>query len=59
MDLKKLNVQEMSKKEMRIKNGGGDLIRAFWYVVGQVGGAYANAVNNERADGGTIINWKN
>lgn len=59
MDLKKLNVQEMNKKELTIIQGGGDIVRAIWYVIGLVGGAYGNAIQNERTDGGTVVNWKN
>ena len=44
MDLKKLNVQEMNKKEMKKIEGGGDIVRAIWYVIGLVGGAYGNAI---------------
>ena len=59
MDLKKLNVQEMNKKELTIIQGGGDIVRAIWYVIGLVSGAYGNAIQNERTDGGTVVNWKN
>lgn len=59
MDLKKLKVQDLNKKEMKKIEGGGDYIRAFWRVVGWIGGAYGNAIDNERLDGGTVINWKN
>ena len=59
MDLKKLKVQDLNKKEMKKIEGGGDIVRAVWYVIGLVGGAYGNATQNERTDGGTVVNWKN
>lgn len=54
-----MKLQELTKKEMRNTQGGGDIVRAIWYVIGLVGGAYGNALQNERADGGTVVNWKN
>ena len=59
MDLKKLKVQDLNKQEMKKIEGGGDIVRAIWYVIGLVGGAYGNAIQNERTDGGTVVNWKN
>ena len=59
MDLKKLNVRELNTVEILEIEGGGDIVRAIWYVIGLVGGAYGNAIQNERTDGGTVVNWKN
>lgn len=58
MNLDNLKVQELNAQELREIEGGGDLVRAFWYVIGMVGGAYGNAIENERKAGGSSLNWK-
>lgn len=57
--MKLVNLKNLTIQEAKEITGGGDLIRAFWYVIGMAGSAYGHAITNERNSGGSVINWKN
>ena len=56
MDLKKLKVQDLNKKEMKKIEGGGDIVRAIWYVIGLISRTYSNTNKKKKTNGGTVVN---
>jgi hypothetical protein len=57
-DLLAYGVRELNIVEMNEVSGGGSLIKWFWTAVSAAMASYGDTMHNERAMGGTSINWK-